>query len=244
MSVGRTINTIVAGTALIAGAAAIAGAQQRELFHWSGTVDQEVQITMNGRNITANNIGPSEPGQRRANLVSALPRMDGQVNVQVVNGRGAVDVISQPTAQNGYTAVIRVRDPQGGASPYRLNVYWQPMSAGEVGAPLGRERGDRAFAGGRQALQWSGDVDDKLLITLRPSGVSYRTVEGNQPRGIESSFRGLPRSVTGVSVSVREGRGSVDVVQQPSAANGYTALIRVTDPQSGFGHYNFNVMWQ
>jgi hypothetical protein len=245
MSAFRTINSIVAGTALIASAATVAGAQQRELFQWSGSVDQEVQITMNGRNVTASNIGPSEPGQRRANLISALPRTDGQVTVQVVNGRGAVDVISQPTAQNGYTARIRVRDPQGGASNYRLNVYWQAVSGGEVGPAYGRDRDNRgALGGGQRALQWSGDVDDNLLITLRPGGVAYRTVRGSDPRGIQSSFRGMPTNVTGVTVSVREGRGSVDVVQQPSAANGYTALIRVRDPQSGFGHYNFDVMWQ
>src|SRR5439155_1197050 len=56
-------------------------------------------------------------------------------------GRGQVDVVQQPTARNGYTAIVRVRDPQGGAGNYRINAFWQPVSAGEVAPPFGRDRG-------------------------------------------------------------------------------------------------------
>ena len=35
----------------------------------------------------------------------------------------------------------------------------------------------------------------------------------------------------------------VTVVQQPTAANGYTAVIRIQDPQRGPGHYSFEVTW-
>jgi hypothetical protein len=238
----KIIWSVAASTALLAGISTISSAQQRELFHWSGRVDQEVQLTMSGRSLTTSNLGPSEPGQRGANVVSALPRVDGQVSVQLVTGRGSVDVIRQPTEENGYTAIIRIRDPQGGADNYRLNAYWQPVAAGEVGPPFGRA--DGRARGGRVALQWNGEVDDNLLITLRPRGVSYRTVSGSDPRAIESSFNGLPSGVTNIDVNVRDGRGQVFVVQQPTPANGYTAVLRVRDPQPGYGHYSFDVLWQ
>src|SRR5205823_1107052 len=121
---------------------------------------------------------------------------------------------------------------------YSLNGFWQPSAAGELGPPFNRGYGSRV------ALEWSGDVDQSLLITLRPGGVAYRTVGGDRPREIESSFNGLPSGVTNVDVSLREGRGEVIVVQQPTPENGYTAVIRVRDPQPGFGHYSFNVLWQ
>lgn len=232
------MTSIAAGAAITMGIATIARAQERELFHWSGRVDQAVQLTISGRNLTTTSLGPSEPGQRRTEVISPLPHTDGQVSVRVLDGRGTVDVIRQPTAENGYMAVIRIRDPQPGTGDYRLDAYWQPAAAGELGPPFNRSRANRV------ALQWSGEVDDNLLITLRPGGVSYRTVAGDEPRRIESSFNGIPAGATGVDVNLLEGRGQVNVIQQPTPDNGYTAVLRVRDPEQGYGHYTFDVVWR
>ena len=55
---------------------------------------------------------------------------------------------------------------------------------------------------------------------------------------------GLPRRDVQVVVTDSYGRGSVSVVQQPSSSNGYTAVIRVNDPRSGYGAYRFDVSWR
>ena len=34
------------------------------------------------------------------------------------------------------------------------------------------------------------------------------------------------------------------VIQQPTAENGYTAVLRVRDPKPGYGHYTFDVNWR
>jgi hypothetical protein len=171
--------------------------------------------------------------------------MDGEVSVSVLNGRGQVDVLQQPTARNGYTAIIRVRDPQGGIGGYRLNAYWQPVSAGEVGPPFGRGRGyGRRGYGNRVALMWSGDVDDHLEILLQPGGVSYSTIRGAPPRRVQSAVTRVPPGASELDVDQTEGRGQVFIVQQPTAENGYTARIRVRDPQPGYGHYAFTVTWR
>jgi hypothetical protein len=242
------VSSVVAGAALVVGAATTVQAQQRQLFQWAGRVDQEVQLTLSGRTLTTRNVGPSEPGSRGSNVMSTIPRMDGEVSVSVLDGRGEVDVIQQPTSANGYTAIVRVRDPQGGAGNYSLNAFWQPVSAGEVGSPYERGRGygrrDRDMNGSRTALMWSGDVDDNLEILLQPSGVSYRTLRGAAPRGVQSAVSRVPRSDVELEINQTEGRGQVVVVQQPTAENGYTARIRVRDPQPGFGHYAFNVIWR
>jgi hypothetical protein len=47
-----------------------------------------------------------------------------------------------------------------------------------------------------------------------------------------------------VQVTPREGRGQVEVVQQPTAANRYTTRIRITDPVAGYGHYVFDALWR
>jgi hypothetical protein len=139
MSMQRLIQRSIplAAVALV-GVAPMVLAQGQELFEWNGRVDREVQITMRGNNLRTMDIGQTEPGRARSRAFSALPREDGQVSVQVLNGRGNVDVIQQPSAQNGYTTTIRVQDPRGGADNYRLVAYWQTYSNGEY---IGRGRG-------------------------------------------------------------------------------------------------------
>jgi hypothetical protein len=62
-----------------------------------------------------------------------MPRQPGTVTVQVLEGRGKVDVIEQPNARNGYTAVIRLRDPDGGSARYRIAAYFTPDNYGRGG---------------------------------------------------------------------------------------------------------------
>jgi hypothetical protein len=54
----------------------------------------------------------------------------------------------------------------------------------------------------------------------------------------------VPRRAGQLSVSLRQGRGSVSVLQQPSAYNNYTAIVRVADHQGGFGYYDFDLIWR
>jgi hypothetical protein len=51
----------------------------------------------------------------------------------------------------------------------------------------------------------------------------------------------MPQRDAQLFISQSSGRGQVYVAQQPSAYNGYTTVIRVRDPQGGYGYYNFEV---
>ncbi len=268
----------LAAVALV-GAAPMVLAQGQELFEWNGRVDREVQITMRGSSLRTFDVGQTEPGRERSRAFSALPRQDGQVTVQVLNGRGNVDVIQQPSAQNGYATTVRIQDPRGGADNYRLVAYWQNYSNGEyIGRNRGRARGrDRdnngvydnrnrddiyrgrdtrdnggynngqyGQYGNQTALHWSGNVDDELEIRIQNGQVNYRTVRGAQPTSIRADAGNLnmPRSNGTLNVVQNQGRGSVSVIQQPSQWNGYTTVIRIKDPQGGYGYYDFNLIWQ
>ena len=101
------------------------GAQQ-QLFEWSGRVDKEIRIQADRNNASVIQLGNGERTSGRVRAMNMLPQQDGTVSVTLLEGRGQVDVVQQPSARNGYTAVIRVRDPQGGASRYRLAAYWTP----------------------------------------------------------------------------------------------------------------------
>jgi hypothetical protein len=234
-----------------------AHAQERVLGTWNGRVDKEMQITIRGNRASSNTIS-GEQFNSRFRLASALPREDGTVRVTVSRGRGEVSVVQQPSTSNGYTAIIRLFDRGSGADQYRVTAYWTPAYAergnrgmngrGRAGMEngVGRGRGNGVVNGRTAAmLRWTGDVDADAEIRWGSNGVSQRNIGGNALRAIRSSQSGggVIRGGT-VTVTERAGRGSVTVVQQPAATNGWTAVIRVHDPQPGYGHYDFDVAWQ
>jgi len=109
----------------------------------------------------------------------------------------------------------------------------------------GRNGGIDDYGAGRGALRWSGRVDDVVDITIQGRNIDYRTQRGAGTSDVRSRVTGggLPRQEGGVTIVSGNGRGSVQVVQQPSRNNGYTAVIRITDPRSGAGEYDIEARW-
>ena len=238
-------------------------AQGRRLFDWSGRVDREIQIAMRGDNVWTRDVRGNETDRSRTRTASELPRRDGQVSVRIADGRGDVDVIQQPTSRNQYTTIVRIRDRSSGADRYRLSAYWEPTnqggwgSGGQGGGIPSRDRDDTGGwgngrgndggygTGSRTALHWSGSVDGELEIRLQGGRIEYRTLSGNGTRNVRADVgQGIPRRATELVVSRSVGRGNVYVVQQPTERNGYSAVVRVRDPQGGFGNYDFELAWR
>ena len=117
----------------IAASASIATAQygrrdnntRERILEWQGQVDREIRIQIDNRRASVIEVGSNERTRRRVNMYGSIPNRPGTLYVQVIQGRGRVDVIQQPSARNGYTAVIRLRDPDGGAARYRIAAYWE-----------------------------------------------------------------------------------------------------------------------
>jgi len=89
-------------------------------------------------------------------------------------------------------------------------------------------------------------VDDDLEIRIQNGRVVYRVLNGKDPSNIRADQANLnvPNGARGVSVVQNQGRGTVVVTQQPSSWNAYTTIIRIRDPQGGYGFYDFSLMWQ
>ena len=95
------------------------------------------------------------------------------------------------------------------------------------------------------ALRWSGSVDEVVQVRIRGQHVETVTLRGEGTRSVRSSMTGRGPSGPGATLEVRQvqGRGRVTVVQQPSSRNGYTAVIEIRDPRSGYGYYDLDVVW-
>jgi hypothetical protein len=226
-------------------------AQEQPLGIFRGRVDKEVRLTLRGGDVSSTTLSGTEL-RARYRLTSPLPQQEGTVRVALEAGRGDVSVIQQPNASNGYTAIVRVYDRSGGADQYRFSTYFTPTLDTRVG------RGRGAYGRGRggynnnnlPALHWSGDVDGVLELTWRGGTVQSRAYSGRPARSVTLTNTGDVTAVMNgnanaqVQVTPRQGRGQVEIVQQPTAANRYTTRIRITDPQAGYGHYEFDALWR
>lgn len=94
-------------------------------------------------------------------------------------------------------------------------------------------------------VAWSGVVDGVDEIIISGAGASVRHLNGNPPREVRASFSApLPRAPLEVKMIWTNGRGQIDLVQQPSVANGYTTIIRLDDSRAGGDkRYEFTLRW-
>jgi hypothetical protein len=221
---------------------------ERRLFTWRGSVDDDTRIYIRAANIESRVVSGRDPRSRsRVDRDRSLPRRDGTVRVQLLDGRGRIQVLQQPSARNGYTAIIRVKDGQAGADSYRFAAFFDPMDDSRRADRDGRvwdDVGGDVWSGAR-VFRWSGSVDGDLRISLRGGSVGYSVVSGEQPRGVNvGAVSSLPRRDGQLAVSQRQGRGSITVIQQPSSWNDYTAIVRVIDSAGGYGYYDFDLFWR
>lgn len=239
----RRLLQSAAGCSMLAATAVLA--QDRPLLTWTGRVDKEVQITIRDTSMSTSIVGGAPVAVRYFDVKDRLPRRAGTVRVEVDYGRGDVDVIQQPSVTNDYAAVIRIRDKSTGKDTYQVKAFWNPKSGEDrysTGAATARANANAKPA---NTLHWTGSVDRELKVEWRGSDVQSRAGNGEAAREVHSSVtNGLPGSEVRVELTVREGRGDVSILQQPNSSNGYTAVMRVRDPQTGFGHYDFDVTWR
>ncbi len=97
---------------------------------------------------------------------------------------------------------------------------------------------------GRVLFTWTGTVDREARITMRGRDITIRGDADRNRRDSRPRANGaLPRTDGDVWVRVTEGRGNVDVIQQPNARNNYTTVVRIRDTRSGDDRYRLTAYW-
>jgi len=97
----------------------------------------------------------------------------------------------------------------------------------------------------REVFRWQGRVDKEVRIQLQ-GGRSYVQPMGNREvHNDNGRFLGaLPHQDGFLRIERVQGRGDIDVIEQPTASNGYHATLRVRDPRSGADNYRIIAYWQ
>jgi hypothetical protein len=100
------------------------------------------------------------------------------------------------------------------------------------------------LAQGRPLFDWSGRVDREVRISMHGRDARAQSASRSPvDRSRLSVASALPQQDGRVTVRVQDGRGDVDVVQQPSARNDYTMIMRIVDRSSGTDNYRVTAYW-
>lgn len=113
-------------------------------------------------------------------------------------------------------------------------------SAALLIAPFGS-----AHAIERNLLTWSGKVDREVVIQICGRDVATRGsgLDASFPPRVNVNFA-LPRAPGVVRVLRAAGRGDVDILENPSARNNYTATVRVRDRRAGADNYRIVLTYE
>ena len=93
-------------------------------------------------------------------------------------------------------------------------------------------------------LRWRGKVDGETQLLVRRSEVESRALSGLPASGITFNFTSpLPRRAVDVRLEKKHGRENIEIVQQPSRNNDFTAVVQIRDKKGGSDDYEFELIW-
>jgi hypothetical protein len=91
---------------------------------WRGRVDDDVRIRIRGGSAEIETIGGTEYNDAQSNFYNSLPNRRVTVRLTQKRGRGDIFIEQQPSRENDFTAIVRIKDPKGGASEYEFELQW------------------------------------------------------------------------------------------------------------------------
>ncbi len=207
------------------------GINSTGIVEWSGRVDDRANIVIRGNSVIAENLSGNTTQTYSQNISSPLPQRPASVTAQKLDGRGDVTVIQQPSRSNNFTAIVQIYDPRGGADNYKINVSW--VTAAIVEEP---------YRSG--SVSWRGRVDQTVNIIITGREVQTIDMSASGLTNVNFNMNGYLAIRPGtVNIRKREGRGSVTVIQQPSRANDYVAIVQIFDPGGGADNYAVDITW-
>lgn len=91
---------------------------------WKGRVDDDVRITIRGGTADVETLGGTPYYDAQPNFGAALPARRVTVRLTNKRGRGEIFIEQQPSRENNFAAVVRIKDTRGGAAEYEFELQW------------------------------------------------------------------------------------------------------------------------
>ncbi len=89
-------------------------------------------------------------------------------------------------------------------------------------------------------------VDGSVDFYIQGDRITYQVLSGSPPVDAGSEYtQPIPRArFASFTVEKKDGRGRVELRQEPSPRNNYTALIHIEDPSGGSARYHARLHWE
>jgi hypothetical protein len=89
-------------------------------------------------------------------------------------------------------------------------------------------------------------VDGEIELQIQDEKIHYSVASGRPPKEDGSEFtQPIPRTkLKSFKIEKKDGRGEVQLLEQPLPENNYTARIRINDPKGGNDKYRIEVKWK
>ena len=209
-------------------------------FVWEGKVDGVDKIVVQGTRVEVIHTRARPIEDAVYTFRKELPEREQTVSLHVMNGRGKVSILEQPTRWNGYAVKVLLDDSDsGGASDYKFGLQWE---GGRRVSRQGRGTAGRTAGGG--VIRWSGRVDGRDRLVIQGNRIRVEHLDAQPIRNMSQTFSDpLPRRAVSVTLNKLEGRGDVRIVQQPGQSNGYTLIVEIDDSHGGADNYEFELIW-
>ena len=91
---------------------------------WRGKVDDDIRVRIRGGSADVETIGGTPYYDAQPNFSASLPSRRVNVRLSLKRGRGEIYIEQQPSRENDFTLIVRIKDPKGGASTYEFEVTW------------------------------------------------------------------------------------------------------------------------
>jgi hypothetical protein len=231
-------------------------------LRWSGVVDDEVLIEVQGRRAYSRVVRGAPISGERYDMTSAVPRDAGVLRLEDAQGRGRIEIVQRPDARNDYTAVVRISDEDGGRAPYSFRLVWDESYAsgygyGSPGSGVlspGRGYSGYGYRGRTQDspyssgyARWSAQVDDRVHVTIQGNRATVSTVAGRPVANMNIDFHGgsgVPdRGVSDLQMRKLQGRGEVRVIHAPDPRDS-SLVFEVNDDDGGSDFYEIEFTWR
>jgi len=237
----------VAPVTSVASVAQFGQSNRTARFRWEGIVDGTSIIHVRRRQVQTE-VRSGLPVQRqRYDFSDPLPTTRINLQLDVIEGRGRVQLTEEPRQNNDYTATVRIDDPDRGQSRYVFELRWYDLDQRDDRRNDRRDdRRDDEWRRYRdlESFSWRGRVDDESIIRISGNDVRVETIRGYGVSNDRSNFSSpLPRQPIQVNLVDAEGRGEIVLVEQPNPRNNFTAGVRIRDRDGGAGTYAFTITW-
>lgn len=231
--------------------ATAAWADHRPALTWEGEVSGTVLLRIQGERVDVDARNADAVSRTNYRFNTPLAAAPDRITVENRQGGGRARVLEQPRRNNDFTALVEITSRNRGSQFMSLDFYWDDRGAvsrnrnnRDSGYGTRSRANDRLNASGSGTARWSGEVDNEVFVLLRGRQILNTAVRGRSVYGQQADVSTpLPRRPVTVSLLDVQGRGQIELVEQPDQNNNFTAKIRVVDPQAGAGSYSFTLGW-